>query len=193
MAANRRLKEQMRKRLMAGLRGVAIELTNAAKLRATRHVYTGELRNSITHTEVSKYVLFGIPANAKNISLEFGFKPHWVPLRYLGAWMQRNRVGVRRAAVYSVRTRRRSSRLVVSATGLYVGGPGSRLDYGIGGASGERVFGRKRIIARWNTRGARSKYIASGKVGFSIIRHTVGTHLRAVALPAFIRGYRYER
>lgn len=183
----------LRRRLMAGLRSVAAELTNQAKQRATRHVDTGELRNSITYTERGNTVLFGLPANAKNVSLELGFRPHWVPLRYIEVWMRRHKIGFRRVTVQSIRTRRRSQRRVFAAAGLYVGGPGSTLDYGGSGASGTRMVGRRPVSGTWRTQGERSPYLQPGRVGFSVIRHTVGTRLKAISTEVFLRGYRRGR
>lgn len=191
MPRNRQTLARLKRKLTSGLVGVAVALTNEAKVRATRHVDTGERRNSITHTVLDNgSVLWGLPGNVKNASLELGFRPHWVPAVYIGVWMRRHRLGMGRTTVYSVRTRRRLSRRVVTATGLYVGGPGSRLDYGPGGASGERRMGRKTVFTRWKTRGEMSRYIAPGKVGHSVLRHTVATRLRAIAPSAFARGYR---
>jgi hypothetical protein len=163
--------------------GVALALTNEAKVRATRHVDTGERRNSITHTVLSDgSVLWGLPGNVKNVALELGFRPHWVPAAYIEVWMRRHGVGVRRRT-------RRLGRRVVRAAGLYVGGPGSWLDTGPGGASGTRRIGNKNVFGRWRTRGEVSRYLAPGKVGHSVLRHTVATRLRVVAPVAFMRGY----
>lgn len=193
MSLDRATRQKLRKRLMAGLRGVAVELVNQAKVRATRHVDTGEYRNSITFAEKPGFVLFGLPANAKNASLELGFRPHFVPLKHIETWMRRHQVGMAKTTVYSTRTRRRSRRTVMRATGIYVGGRNSRLDYGPGGARGERVFGRRRVFQTWRTLGQQSRYIAPGKVGFSVIRWTVATRLRAVAVTAFRQGYQRGR
>lgn len=190
MPLDRKLRAKLRRKLTAGLVGVAVALTNEAKTRATRHVDTGERRNSITHAVLPNgSVIWGLPGNAKNAALELGFRPHWVPAGYAEPWMRRHKVGVGRVTVYSVKTRRKLSRRVVLAAGMYVGGPGSRLDTGPGGASGTRRIGNKNVFGRWRTRGEVSRYLAPGKVGHSVLRHTVATRLRAVAPAAFARGY----
>lgn len=169
MPLDRKLRARLRRKLTAGLVGVAVALTNEAKLRATRHVDTGERRNSITHTVLpGGSVLWGLPGNAKNAALELGFTPHWVPVGYIGVWARRHGLGTR---------------------GVYVGGPKSRLDTGPGGASGIRMIGRKKVFGRWRTQGEVSRYLAPGKVGHSVLRHTVATRLRVVAPAAFVRGY----
>lgn len=190
MGLDRKTRARLRRKLTAGLVSVAVALTNEAKIRATRHVDTGERRNSITHTELADgSVIWGLPGNAKNAALELGFTPHWVPVGYAEAWMRRHGVGVGRVAVYSVKTRRRLSRRVVKAAGMFVGGPGSRLDSGPGGAAGVRMIGRKKVFGRWRTKGEISRYLSPGKVGHSVLRHTVATRLRVVAPSAFLRGY----
>jgi len=190
MPIDRRAKAKLRRRLQNGLVAVAVELTNQAKVRATRHVDTGERRNSITHTPLADgSVLWGMPRNAKNVALELGFTPHWVPVSYIGPWMRRHGVGMGRVQVYGIRTRRASSRLVVKSAGLYVGGPGSRLDTGPGGAGGTRMRGRKRVFGRWRTKGQVDPLLAPGKVGFSVLRWTIRHRLRAIGPAAFARGY----
>lgn len=175
MGLDRKTRARLRRKLTAGLVSVAVALTNEAKIRATRHVDTGERRNSITHTELADgSVIWGLPGNAKNAALELGFTPHWVPVGYAEAWMRRHGVGVGR---------------VVKAAGMFVGGPGSRLDSGPGGAAGVRMIGRKKVFGRWRTKGEISRYLSPGKVGHSVLRHTVATRLRVVAPSAFLRGY----
>lgn len=180
----RRVREQLRRRLMAGLRGVATELVNQARVRATRHVDTGELRNSITYSEGPGYVLFGLPANAKNVSLERGFRPHFVPFRVapgLAVWASR---------VGHPSVKGRGRRLTRLAAGIYIGGPGSTLDYAVGGATGVRRIGRQNVAGTWTTKGEPSRYLDRGKVGSSVLRWTVGERLKVVAPEAFVRGYR---
>lgn len=190
MPIDRAARTRLRKKLSAGLYAVAVELTNQAKVRATRHVDTGERRNSITQSQLPNgSVLWGMPGNAKNAALELGFSPHWVPLRHIEPWMRRNRVGTQRVAASSLKTRRRTSRVAVVAAGVYVGGPNSRLDFGGGGTGGMRRRGNRSTYQRWQTKGARSQYLTPGKVGHSVLRWTVGTRLRAVAPRAFARGY----
>lgn len=189
MPLDRKLRARLRRKLTAGLVGVAVALTNEAKMRATRHVDTGERRNSITHTLLpGGSVIWGLPGNAKNASLELGFRPHWVPAGYIEPWMRRHGIGVDRV-MRSSRARRRLSKRVVRAAGLYVGGPGSRLDTGPGGASGTRRIGNRNVSGRWRTKGEMSRFLAPGKVGHSVLRHTVATRLRTIAPVAFIRGY----
>lgn len=176
MALDPSVRAKLRRKLTAGLVGVAVALTNEAKVRATRHVDTGERRNSITHAELPDgSVIWGLPGNVKNAALELGFRPHWVPVGYIGVWMRRHGLN--------------KGKLTRRAAGLYVGGPGSRLDTGPGGASGTRRIGNKNVFGRWRTQGEISRYLAPGKVGHSVLRHTVATRLRGVAPAAFVRGY----
>jgi hypothetical protein len=185
-------KARLRKKLTSGLKSVAVALVNEAKVRATQLVDTGEYRNSITYSETGQgQVLFGLPNNKKNVALELGFKPHFLPVQYAGTWMRRHGVGIVKARSQSrTKSGKRSTRTrQFLSAGIYVGGPRSRLEYGGGGASGERSFyGRKRFL-RWRTKGGQSKYLPAGKVGFSVIRHTVRTRARVVAPAAFLRGY----
>ncbi|MBF6596087.1 MAG: HK97 gp10 family phage protein [Thermaceae bacterium] len=186
---------RLRRKLRGGLVAVAQELVNQAKVRATAHVDTGELRNSITYSEVPDGVLFGLPDSPKHRALELGFAPHWVPGKYIGGWMGRNKVGqIYRRSSRSVGSRTRRSkplkRAVAMAAGLYVGGPNSTLDYGPGGTSGMMVRGKSRVFKRWMTKGQRSDELTPGKVGFSVVRWTVRRRLRAIAAQAFAQGYR---
>jgi hypothetical protein len=178
----------LRRKLRGGLVGVAVALTNEGKVRATRNVFTGEFRNSITHTEERDVVLWGIPANAKNLSLESGFRPHWVPLANIYQWAARKKalstVTVRTQSRFKNGSRRRKRRTFLAA-GVYVGGPGSRLDYGRGFVSG--FIGRK--FKTWRTQGDSSEFLGAGKVGFSVVQWTVKNRLRGVAPSAFARGY----
>jgi hypothetical protein len=179
--------EQMRRKLRSGLRSVAVELVGQAKVRATRHVDQGAYRNSITYSETGKGILFGLPDSPKHRALELGFRPHWVPVRHIGSWMSRHRVGMARVRSQKRQNGSRSNRYrQFLGAGVYVGGPNSKLDYGGGGAMG--ILGKRQ--RRWATRGQRSKYTAPGKVGFSVIGWTVGTRLKAVGKDAFLRGYR---
>jgi hypothetical protein len=185
-------KAKIRKRLTAGLRSVAVALVNEAKIRATGLIDTGEYRNSITYAEIGQgVVLFGLPNNPKNRSLELGFRPHFVPAKYAGTWMRRHGVGIVKARSQTRLKnggRSKRTRQFLSA-GVYVGGPNSNLEYGGGGASGYRQFWRRREFRRWQTKGGRSQYLPAGKVGYSVIRHTVRTRARLVAPSAFARGY----
>ena len=180
----------LKQRLMKGLRAVAAELVNRAKIRATSRVDTGELRNSITYTEEEDYVLFGLPANEKNKSLELGFKPHYVPGKYIGVWAKRHGFGKPKGAS---KKRKSKKKKTDTGTGLYVGGPGSFLDYGPGGARSVRYVGKLRVVRLWVTKGSQSEFIARGKVGFSVIQHTVNKELKGIAADAFLKGYRYGR
>jgi hypothetical protein len=180
----------LRRRLLNGLESVAVELTNQAKVRATSHVFTGERRQSITHTRRTNDVLWGMPFSQKNAALEFGFTPHWVPGRYIGTWMQRNNVGVTRAPVKRGKRRGKPGRIIATALGLYVGGPNSRLDQGPGQPGGMQFAGgRRRVFRRWNTRGQRSPDLKPNTVGHSVLKWTIRTRLRAISVNAFARGY----
>lgn len=178
-------KAKLRRKLQQGLVGVAVALTNEAKQRATRHLNLGERRNSITHTELpGGGVLWGLPGNIKNIALERGFRPHFVPFRVapgLAVWASR---------VGHPSVKGRGRRLTRLAAGIYIGGPGSTLDYAVGGATGVRRIGRQNVAGTWTTKGEPSRYLDRGKVGSSVLRWTVGERLKVVAPEAFVRGYR---
>jgi len=109
-AATRTLKRRLRN----GLRRVAQDLVNQAKVRASEHVNTGALRSSITWSDgPGLTVLFGIRlAGAPHARyLEYGFKPHFVPEKYIGDWAKRV-LGIR--------------------SGLFVGGRNTHLEHGCG-------------------------------------------------------------
>ncbi len=177
--ARRRLREKMRR----GLRRTAAELTREAKKRGRRHVDTGRLRQAVTYDDGPRgTVLWGYSlADAPHAKpLELGFRPHWVPARYVGRWMQRHGVGVsRRAGGRAYKTIR------AVALGLYVGGPGSSLQYGGSAASG-RIGNREDA---WTTRGGRSRFLPAGKVGFPLLRETVAGASRTRLMAAFKRGW----
>jgi hypothetical protein len=178
-------KAKLRRKLQRGLVSVAVALTNEAKQRATRHLNLGERRNSITHIELPQGgVLWGLPGNIKNVALERGFRPHFVPFRTapnLAVWASR---------VGHPSVRGRGKRLTRLAAGIYIGGPGSTLDYAIGGATGVRRIGRRSVTGTWITKGEPSKYLDKGKVGSPVLRWVIGERLKAVAPEAFVRGYR---
>lgn len=197
MPIDRKALAELRRRHIAGLTAVAVELTNQAKVRASRHVDNGTLRNSITHTPQEARVLWGIPLRSAPHAqyLELGFKPHWVPMRHIHLWARRRGVGqIRQTSIRSGgRTVARKSfkRARAVAMGVFVGGPGSTLEHGPGGAQMQQFRGRnRRISVRYATRGGRSDLIPANKVGFSVLRWTVKHRARAVALPAFARGWR---
>jgi hypothetical protein len=190
VSLNRAELARLRRKHQRGLEAIAVELTNQAKLRATRHVDTGEFRNSITHavTDGGRTVLWGVPATRKNVSLEKGFRPHWLPVQRAGVWMRRHNVGTIVKKSRSSKGRLRTYKFL--AAGILVGGPNSTLDQGPG-MPGGLLFGPggKLVFRRWNTRGEKSKFLAPNKVGFSVLQHTVATKLRPLALPAFARGF----
>lgn len=166
----------LRRKLVAGLSAIGGDLVGLARTRQTRHVDVGTLRNSITHTEKGMTVLFGVSLRTAPHAryLERGFRPHWTPARYISLWARRTRVPLQGSA---------------RNPGLFVGGPGSTLDYATGGATARFRRGRRTIKLTYRTQGEESPYLARGKVGFSVIRHTVDNHLRDVAPRAFMRGY----
>lgn len=191
MPINLKARQLLRKRLKRGLVGLALELTNQAKVRATKLIDTGELRNSITHAETPRGVVWGVPRNAKNVALEYGFKPHFVPSSIIGGWMKRRGVGIMKARSQSInRNGKRSKRTrQFLGAGIFVGGKNSRLEQGAGQPGAK--FGGK--FLRWNTKGGRSKLLGAGKVGFSVVRWTVKNRLRAVGKAAFLAGYKNAR
>jgi len=186
---NEALKRDLRKRLRNGLRGVAAHLTMRARLYASKHVDTGALRQAITYSDgPGLSVLWGISLRhaPHGKYLELGFRPHWVPARYIGRWMQRHRVGVTfRAGGKEYKSIR------AVALGLYVGGPGSTLEYGGAGARGRLFSPGGRLMERtWATKGGRSEFLPQGKVGFPILRPTLKKTPKAALRGAFLRGYR---
>ena len=199
MPTDRQALAKLRRKQTAGLVAVAVELTNQAKVRATRNVDTGTRRNSITHTAVGPKVLWGISKRSAPHAphLELGFRPHFVPMRFINLWARRRGVGqVRETSTYSGRRKissRRYKRARGVRLGIFVGGPGSRLDYGPGGAQAYQLRGRARVLVRYRTKGQKSDLIPPGKVGHSVLRWTVKHRLRAVAPTAFARGYRNAR
>jgi hypothetical protein len=174
--ARRMTMRELRERHRAGLFAVATALTSEAKRRATRHIDNGTRRNSITQSMTSDGVLWGIPIRSAPhaVYLELGFRPHWVPARHIGLWMRRS--GYARAHP--------------RARGVFVGGPGSTLDYGGAGAIGTLMRGRRRITASWRTQGQRSQDLPAGTVGSPVLRPTVREDLRRLAPAAFLRGWR---
>jgi hypothetical protein len=194
---------ELRRRQQNGLYAVAVELTNRAKLLATRHTDNGTRRNSITQTKSAdgRTVLWGIPLKSAPhaANLEFGFRPHWVPGKYIGLWMQRHGVGERqtRTATLQGVTRRRkytSSRqykgVRSTALGLFVGGPGSTLQTAPGGTSAMFFMGggRPRQHVRYYTSGGISEYLTRHKVGHPILQ-PVGKEAHTVPLEIYKRGF----
>lgn len=199
---SRKVLQELRRRHQSGLHAVAVELTNRAKVAATRHTDNGTRRNSITQSKEidGRTVLWGIPIGAAPHSpyLELGFKPHWVPARYIGVWMQRHGAGVLRngrqvrGKVVHGRARRKvnlRARGTSVASGLYVGGPGSTLQSAPGGTGGY-LFGKggKRRRQHWHTKGGKSRYLTSGKVGHPILQ-PVGDKAHTVPMSVFERGF----
>lgn len=192
MPLDRAALAQLRKRLQRGLVGVAVELTNQARVRATKHVFTGELRNATTHTSLSNgTVLWGMTGTAKHVALERGFNPHWVPGRIIGTWGARKNVGVTRATVTRGKRKGKPGRILSQTLGIFVGGPGSTLEQGPG-QPGAKFYagGRRLVFRRYNTKGGKSPYLAPNKVGFSILQWTIKTRLRAVSVKAFTQAYK---
>lgn len=195
---------ELRRRQQNGLYAVAVELTNRAKLLATRHTDNGTRRNSITQTKSAdgRSVLWGIPIKSAPHApyLEFGFKPHWVPGRYIGLWMQRRGVGTSRTPKTGTvgglsgrrtYTRGKSRKRTVSTrTGLFVGGPGSTLQTAPGGTSAKFFMGggRPRQNVRYYTSGGISEYLTRHKVGHPILR-PVGAQADTVPLSIYKQGF----
>lgn len=198
MPLDREVMAEFRRRRQAGLYAVAVELTTRAKVLATKHVDNGTRRNSITQTraEDGSSVLWGIPlASAPHAEyLEYGFKPHWVPARYIGLWMQRRGVGVSRQTLsrsgrgaFTIHRTYKTVRSV--AMGLYVGGPGSRLQSAPGGTSGYLFAGHgKRARLTWTTQGGESTYLKKGTVGHPILQ-PIGAEAHTVPLDVYRRGF----
>ncbi|GEM47212.1 hypothetical protein [Deinococcus cellulosilyticus] len=174
-------KAKFRRRMQAGLVAVAVELTQLAKVRATQHVNNGTLRNSITHAvQGDGWVYWGVAVSAAPhaVSLELGFKPHWVPVNKISDWMRRNGVGI-----ISVKGNRGRARKFLAA-GVFVGGPKSTLD---GNGTITAKFGK--AGTKSYTLPHRSAFLRPGTVGFSVLRHTVETKGKSVAPAAFLRGF----
>lgn len=168
---SREILKDLRRRHQAGLFAVAVELTNRAKVLATKHTDNGTRRNSITQTKESdgRTVLWGIPKNSAPHApyLELGFTPHWVPAKYIGVWMQRHGAGILRngeavrGKVVHGKPRKRvnlRARGTSVSLGLYVGGPNSTLQTAPGGTGGF-LFGKRgrRVRGHWRTKGGESK------------------------------------
>ncbi len=193
---------ELRRRHQAGLHAVAVELTNRAKVIATRHTDNGTRRNSITQSKENDghTVLWGIPINSAPHAphLELGFKPHWVPARHIGLWMQRHGAGITRngrtvrGRIVHGQGRRKvnlRARGTAVAMGLFVGGPGSTLQTAPGGTTAMFFAGRNRR-KRWHyyTKGGRSRHLETGKVGHPILQ-PVGEKADTVPLSVFSRGF----
>lgn len=208
MPIDRRILAELRRRQQNGLFAVAVELTNRAKVLATKHHDNGTRRNSITQTKSSdgRTVLWGIPAKAAphGPHLEFGFKPHWVPGRHIGLWMTRNKVGSNMTAIatlhgvtrrrrYVSRKRSRAKAPKAQALGLFVGGPGSTLQVAPGGTQARFFAGRKRF-KRWHyyTKGGISRYLRPATVGHPILQPTAA-QVKSVPLEVYKRGFQRGR
>lgn len=199
---SREVIRQLRRRHQAGLHAVAVEMTNRAKVLATRHTDNGTRRNSITQSKSGdgRTVLWGIPIGSAPHApyLETGFAPHWVPARHIGVWMQRHGAGITRYGA-TVRGRVKAgvgrgrvnlrARGTAVALGLYVGGPGSTLQSAPGGTGGY-LFGKggKRRRQHWHTRGGRSSYLKAGKVGHPILQ-PVGEKASTIPTSIFLQGW----
>lgn len=202
MPLDRAVMAEFRKRRQNGLYAVAVELTGRAKTVATRHNDTGTRRNSITQSKATdgKTVYWGIPLSAAPHAehLELGFRPHWVPAKYIGVWMQRHGAGILRngqavrGKVVHGKARRKinlRARGTSVSMGLYVGGPGSTLQTAPGGTGG--FFGRrgKGVVRRhWHTKGGRSKYLTKARVGHPILQPTA-EQIDKIPLSVYQRGF----
>lgn len=167
---NPQAKRQLEAKLRNGLVFVARALTADARKRATRNVDQGQRRNAITHLVEGNTVLWGIPKGSAPHALYLeppGYKPHFVPARHLGSWPRRH--GLK------------------ESKGLYVGGPGSSLQYGGAGARGRIGRGPVRT---WQTKGGRSKYLANGNVGSPAVVPAWRELDPSKRRSAFLRGYR---
>ena len=181
---------ELRRRLRAGLRRVAAEIAGEARRRA--RVDVGALRQSIGWGDgpgLSVLVGYSLQHAPHARYLELGFRPHWVPARYIGRWMQRHGVGVQYVA-----GGRRYKTVRAVALGLYVGGPGSTLKYGGAGAQG-RLFGPggRLTTMTWATRGGRSRWLPPGLVGDPVLRETIERMPRGRLTAAFARGWQHGR
>lgn len=209
MAARKTPREvlmEFRRRRQNGLYAVAVELTNRAKVHATRHNDTGTRRNSITQTkhQDGSSVLWGIPTKSAPHApyLELGFRPHWVPSKYIGVWMQRHGAGILRngrtvrGKVVHGKARRKVSlraRGTSVAMGLYVGGPGSSLQSAPGGTGGYLfTTGGKRRRMHWRTKGGTSKHLTKGRVGHPILQPTA-EQITQIPLTVYQRGFERGR
>ena len=195
MPIERKALAEMRRRQQAGLVAVAVAMTGHAKQLATRHTDNGTRRNSVTHTRQTREVLWGIPVRSAPhaVFLELGFKPHWVPMRYMALWARRHGVGqvmttrarTGRGRSQALKTYKRSRG---SALGVFVGGPNSKLQHGPGGLSMQQFRGRQRVRVSYATRGGRSPFLPPGTVGHPILQPTA-RWIRGQWLPYFKRGF----
>lgn len=181
-------KTELRTRMLNGLEGMALVLTARAQRLAAQHVDTTATYRSIGHKRRQNDVLWGSTGKSALPYLEFGFRPHWVPGRYIAGWMSRKNVGVQRRVISRGKNKGKLGKITTMALGVYVGGPGSTLQSGPGGAKGR--LGWKRQERTWNTKGGTSPYLPAGKVGFPILRPAVASLPKAYLIRAFIQGYR---
>lgn len=201
MPLDRKVMAEFRKRRQNGLFAVAVELTGRAKVIATKHSDNGTRRNSITQTKAQdgKTVLWGIPLSAAPHAeyLELGFKPHWVPAKYIGVWMQRHGAGILRngqtvrgkvtpgRARDQVNLRARGTSV---SMGLYVGGPNSTLQSAPGGATGRLYRGRRWVTRHWHTKGGKSNYLTQGRVGHPVLQ-PAAEKIKEIPLTVYQRGF----
>lgn len=201
MPLDRAVLAELRRRQQNGLYAVGVELTNRAKVMATRHNDTGTRRNSITQTKApdGASVYWGIPVDSAPHApyLETGLRPHWVPSRYIGVWMQRHGAGILRngqavrGKVVHGKARRKvnlRARGTSVAMGLYVGGPNSSLQSAPGGATGRLYRGRRWVTRHWHTKGGTSKYLTRGRVGHPILQ-PVAAQIKDIPLEIYKRGF----
>lgn len=201
----REIIKTLRRKQQNGLYAVAVELTNRAKVMATRHNDNGTRRNSITQTKSTngRDVLWGIPINSAPHAqyLELGFKPHWVPAKHIGVWMQRHGAGIMRngqavrGKVVHGKARRKinlRAKGTSVAMGLYVGGPNSSLQTAPGGTGGRLYRGRRWVTRHWHTKGGRSKHLTRATVGHPILQPTA-EQVTQIPLEIYKRGFENGR
>lgn len=159
----------------AGLVEAAKVLTSEAQKRLLeRDQDTGTTYRAIGHRTQGNSVQWGIvqPAPAAPY-LEYGFRPHFVPVQYIGGWMRRRGVGIvkvrsQRQRILKPKRQRYRHRTFLAA-GVYVGGPNSTLKSSPAGTRGR--LGRK--MRFWRTKGGSSPYLRPGRVGWPFLRPAI--------------------
>lgn len=145
-------RDALRRKLLAGLSRGAAYLTSAATTKLPL-VNTGALRRSVGWQEVEGEVAvyWGVDERLAPYAryIEFGFMPHFAPFsasRSLAVWA------------------RRVAPQWLTAGGVFVGGPGSRLQSSPAGAYSPWRRGG------WYTEGGVSPLLPPGKVGYPFLR-----------------------
>lgn len=177
----------MRQRLLNGLEGVALVLTSKAQARLRSHADTGTLYRSVGHTRRRDDVLWGSDARQAPF-FEFGFKPHWVPGKYINGWMRRKGVGVTRRVISRGKNKGKPGKITAYALGVFVGGPASTLESSSQGATGR--IGWRRQVRTYRTAGGTNPLLSAGKVGYPFLRPAVAETSKSEALQAFARAYK---